>query len=284
MQVSIIGSPYNLDQPYTGMGNAPDAILDGGLPGRLETIGYTTILAEMIDLSSSGGQHLTLLSQLLARIGYEVARAQAAGFFPLILGGDCMTAIGVVAGLRDSVNTGVVWIDAHGDFNTPDTTLSGYLGGMPLACIVGRCLSDLRERSRMAVPVPERNVALLGVRDLDPLEEQALAASSVMLVRADDLERDPSALDRALQSLGALSQVYVHVDIDALDPAEAPGVDFPAPGGLTLPRLQEIVRKVAGMGNLAALTLAAVNPEKDRSGRTVAAAIDVVVAALSPVS
>lgn len=281
MNVAIIGVPYDLDQPYTGMGKAPDALLDAGLARRLEALGCTTILAEMVDIPESDAPRVERLGQLLARLGYEVARARAAGFFPLILGGDCMTAIGTLAGLLDPANTGIAWFDAHGDFNTPATTLSGYLGGMPLACAVGRGLEDLRVHSRLATPVPERNVALIGTRDLDPLEERALAASSVMLVRAAELESDPARLDRALHDLGVLPQVYVHVDIDVLDPAEAPGVDFPAAGGFRVATLSDALRRCAGMGTMAALALTAVNPEKDVDGRTVQAALAVIEAAFT---
>src|SRR5262245_34515478 len=222
MNVTIIGVPYALAQPYTGMGKAPDALIDAGLAQRLEALGCTTILAEMIDIPPSDETRQERLGHLLARLGYEVARARSAGFFPLVVGGDCLTSIGVLAGLLDPATTGIAWFDAHGDFNTPEITISGYLGGMPLACAVGRGLDDLRERSKMAGVVAERNVALLGARDLDPLEERALAASSVMLVRSSEFAGDTATLDRTIHALGTLPQVYLHIDIDVLDPVEAP--------------------------------------------------------------
>ena len=280
MNVTIIGVPYALDQPYTGMGKAPDALLDAGLVQRLEALNCTTILAEMVDIAPSEEPHEERLGHLLARLGYEVARARAAGFFPLVLGGDCLTSLGTLAGLLDPAATGIAWFDAHGDFNTPEISLSGYLGGMPLACAVGRGLDDLRARSKLAAPVDERNVALIGARDLDPLEERALAASSVMLVRANAFDGDTADLDRAIHNLGELSQVYLHVDIDVLDPVEAPGVNFPAAGGLRVAQLQEAVRKVVALGNIRAFALTAVDPEKDIDGRTVSAALDVIEAAI----
>ena len=283
MNITIIGVPYDLDQPYTGMGNAPDALLDAGLAQRLAAIGFTTVLAEMLDISDSDEPHEDRLGHLLARIGYEVARSRSAGFFPLIVGGDCMVSIGALAGLLDPPNTGVVWFDAHGDFNTPETTISGYLGGMPLACAVGRGLDKLRSQSKLSTPVPERNVALIGVRDLDPAEERALVASSVMLVRGTDLGADTTTLDRTLHALDTLPQLYIHIDIDVLDPVEAPGVDYPAAQGLRLAELRDAIQRTARMGNLAALAITAVNPEKDIDGRTVSAALDMIEAALTPV-
>jgi arginase len=281
MNVTIIGVPYALDQPYNGMGKAPDALLDAGLVQRLEALGCTTILAEMVDIPASDEPREERLGHLLARLGYEVARARSAGFFPLILGGDCTTALGTLAGLLDPPATGIVWFDAHGDFNTPEISISGYLGGMALACAVGRGLDQLRSRSKMAGSVAEQHVALLGFHDLHPLEERALSASAVTLVRASEVESDPAALDRAIQALGALPQLYLHVDIDVLDPVEAPGVDYPSAGGLHLAQLQAAVRQVAGLGNLQAFALTAVNPEKDVDGRTIAAALDVIEATIA---
>ncbi len=283
MNITIIGVPYDLDRPYTGQGRAPDALLDAGLAQRLEAVGCTTILAEMVDIPESDEPREARLGRLQTRVGYEVARSRAAGFFPIVVGGDCVNALGSIAGLLDPAHMGVAWIDAHGDFNTPETTPSGYLGGMPLACAVGRGLDDLRRQCRLETPVAERNVALLGVRDLDPLEERALATSSVTLLRTDELGGDTTALDRALRELGALPLLYLHVDIDVLDPTEAPGVDYPTARGLSLAALQDLVRRIAGIGNLAALTLTAVNPEKDVDGRTVGAGISIVETALAQV-
>jgi arginase len=283
LNITIIGVPYDLDQPYTGKGKAPDALLDRGLAQRLGELGYTTVLAEMIDLPESDDPPVTRIGRLMAKVGYEVARSRAAGFFPLILGGDCLVALGAVSGLLDPLNTAVAWVDAHGDFNTPETTISGYLGGMPLACAVGRGLEALREQCKLAIPVPERNVALIGARDLDPAEERLLLESSVTLVRGPELRRDTDALDRALDELGSLAQLYLHVDIDVLDPVEAPGVDYPAADGLSMIDLTRLVERTAGLGNLAALALTAVNPEKDIDERTVAAGLAVIEAALKAV-
>src|SRR5262245_16711510 len=281
MNVTIIGVPYSLDRPYTSMGKAPDALLDAGLAQRLEALGCTTILAEVVDIPPSDEPRLERIGHLLARLGYEVARARSAGFFPLVLGGDCLTSLGTLSGLLDPPATGIAWFDAHGDFNTPETTISGYLGGMSLACAVGRGLDDVRERSKMAGTVAERNVALLGVRDLDPLEERALAASSVMLVRTSEFTGDTAKLERTIHALDTLPQIYLHVDIDVLDPVEAPGVDYPAAGGLQVSQLREAVRMAAGLGNVRALGLTAVNPEKDTDGRTVMAALDMIEAAIA---
>ena len=277
MNVTILGVPYNLDEHLVGMGAAPDALLAADLEERLAALGHT-VQVEMITIAASDEPRKARLGRLLAVLAAAVAQVRASGHFPLILGGDCMVALGVLGGLGDAKHTGIVWLDAHGDFNTAETTISGYLAGMSLAAAVGRGLDELRDACRLA-PIAERNVVLLGARDLDPLEERALLGSSVQLVRITDAG-DARGLDRALQAVGTQAQLYLHVDIDMLDPAEAPGVTYPAARGQTLAQLQAIVRQAIGLGNIAAMSLTAVNPEKDIDGRTVQAALAIIADAV----
>ncbi len=281
MNITIVGVPYSLDQRQVGMGAAPDALLGAGLVERLVKLGHD-VRVELVTIPESEDARDARLGRLLSALAGAVVRVRAAGRFPLILGGDCMVSLGVLGGLGDAANTGIVWLDAHGDFNTAKTTISGYLGGMPLACVVGRGLTELREQCKLITPVPERNVALIGVRDLDRAEEQLLLESAVALVRGPELERDPAVLDHALHGLSSLPQLYLHVDIDVLDPAEAPGVDYPVVGGLRLDELRRIVQYTVGLGNIVALAITAVNPEKDIDERTVIAALAVIEAALAP--
>lgn len=278
MNLTIIGVPYNLDQLRVGMGRAPDVLLENGLAERLAEQGHVAEL-EMVSIPPSGEPREQRIGQLAAALAAAVTRARAAGRFPLVLGGDCLVSLGVLAGLGRADETGIVWIDAHGDFNTPEISISGYLGGMPLACATGRGLPDLRAACGL-VPIAEQNVALLGARDLDPLEQRALQASAVALVSSAELGADDT-LNAALAGIARLAQVYVHVDIDVLDMAEAPGVDFPTSSGLALPQLLQLVRRAAGLGSMAALALTAVNPEKDADGRTARAAQQVICAALA---
>ena len=178
---------------------------------------------------------------------------------PLALLGECTLAPGVVAGLqREHPDLAVVWIDAHGDLNTPETTPSGFLGGMPFAALLGWCHPQLRPGD----PVPERHAALVGARDLDPGEEAALEASSI--VRAD------SAAE-ALAALPPHAPLYVHVDGDVLDPSEAPGVDFPAPGGWTVERLQAECETLAHTARVVGVGVCCGNPRRDPDGRGAAA-------------
>lgn len=278
MNITILSVPYNLDQLRVGMGRAPETLAQLGLADQLAAHGHD-VAAETITIPPSDAGREERIGQVQAALADAVRRTCAAGRLPLIIGGDCLASLGAVAGLGKPESTGILWIDAHGDFNTPEISVSGYLGGMPLACAVGRGLPAMRAACGL-VPVPERNVAIIGARDLDPLEEQALADSAVTVVRADAVMQNDSALEQAIESLSALPHLYVHIDIDVLDMADAPGVDFPTPNGLHVGQLQGLVRRAARLGNLAALALTAVNPERDADGRTVRAALEIIGAAL----
>ncbi|HET7039128.1 MAG TPA: arginase family protein, partial [Gemmatimonadales bacterium] len=188
-----------------------------------------------------------------------VAEAIRQGRLPVSVAGDCCAAIGVLAGLqRAGVDPVVVWLDAHGDFNTPETTRTGFIGGMPLAFMVGRGDGSML-RAAGARPVPESDVVLAGARDLDPQERVALEGSGV--VRVSDIATVPDAVP-------AGRPLYVHLDPDVLDPAEAPATGYPTAGGPSLATLREVGRRLAGTGRVVAVSLTTWDLEADRDGRT----------------
>jgi arginase len=174
------------------------------------------------------------------------AVAQAAR--PLLLSGDCPTARAAVAGLRRRhLDLAVVWLDAHGDFNTPAITTSGYLGGMALAMLTGRTPELFSDELR---PVAETNVVLADARDLDPAERDALTASQVRRVPAD-----PAAITAALDEIGR-TPVYLHLDIDVIDSAELPGLRFPSGPGPSLTRIEECLAAACAAADVAAAGIA----------------------------
>lgn len=274
MNISLIGVPFDLDQAHAGKGLAPEKLLELGLREKLTALG-ADVETHMLDAALPTGTVEDRIGALLGKLHTAVATARAGGRMPLVLGGDCLTALGTLAGLGEAEHTGIAWIDAHGDFNTPESTLSGYLGGMPLACAVGRGLPNLRVAAQLQ-PIAERNVVLIGVRDLDEPEMALLQASEVTLMSAMDLTQRAGDIDGALGLLRKAGQVYMHVDIDVLNNDEAPGVDYPAPGGLTAETLHSLIDPIATLPNLAAVALTAVNPEKDIHNRTALAAINVI--------
>jgi arginase len=182
---------------------------------------------------------------------------------PLALLGECTLAPAVVAGLRSAhPGLALVWIDAHGDLNTPVTTPSGFLGGMPFAILLGWCHDELRAAAGLEPPLPEDRAALVGARDLDPGEQEAIGRSR--LVVADDVAG-------ALAGLPVDAPLHVHIDGDVLDPEDSPGVDFPAPGGWRLPRLVDETAALAATGRVVGVSLCCGNPRRDPDGRSFAA-------------
>lgn len=186
---------------------------------------------------------MTLLHQAVAG---AVARAAR----PLLLSGDCPTALGAVAGLqRRYRDLAVVWLDAHGDFNTPAITISGYLGGMPLAMLTGRAPELFCDALGLR-PVADTSVVLADARDLDPAERDALAASRVRRVPAD-----PAAITSALGGLGRMP-VYLHLDVDVIDSAQLPGLRFPSGHGPSVTRIGECLAAVRAAANVRAACIA----------------------------
>ena len=186
---------------------------------------------------------MTLLYQVVAD---AVARAAR----PLLLSGDCPAALGAVAGLqRRYSDVAVVWLDAHGDFNTPAITVSGYLGGMPLAMLTGRAPELFCDALRLR-PVADTDVVLADARDLDPAERDALTVSQVRRVPAD-----PAAITSALDRLGR-TPVYLHLDVDVIDSAELPGLRFPSGSGPSVTQIGECLAAVCATADVRAACIA----------------------------
>jgi arginase len=191
--------------------------------------------------------------------GLRDAVAGAAGR-PLALLGECTLAPAVVAGMRAAhPDVVLVWVDAHGDLNTPQTSPSGFLGGMPFAILLGWCHDDLRRAAGLDPALPEARAALVGSRDLDPGEQAAIDRSQ--LVVADDVAA-------ALAALPAGAPVHLHLDGDVLDPADAPGVDFPAPGGWSGARLDAEMAALAATRRVVGVSVCCGNPRRDPDGRS----------------
>jgi arginase len=199
-----------------------------------------------------------------AKAVFDVVRALAAavretvgeGRFPLVLGGNCSSALGAVTGLDRDV--GVVWFDAHGDFHTPDSTPTGFLEGMVLALLTGEGWNELRRGLRT---VPPDRVVLVGARDFEPTEEERLARSSITRAQAGSLG---AALDALAEHTDA---VYVHIDLDVLDPSEGVASAWATEGGLTAEELGTALDAVASRFEIVAAALTAYDPAVDADGQ-----------------
>lgn len=268
MKVSLIASPYDLGREDEGMGNGPIRYLKAGADRSLSERGFE-VEVETIERRRPFEGEINAVSELNASLAERVRGVTEHGDFPLVLGGNCDTAIGVVAGLNP-LAIGVIWFDAHGDFGTPETTASGYLGSMPLSTITGHCHDRLRSRAGNSTPVPEQHVVMVGVRDAEPDQIRRLENSAVRVIGVEGIDRaNAHALSGALEQLRSrVEEVYVHLDIDSLDPEYAPGVDFPAPGGLSVEDVEEAILMVTQRFSVKAAALTAYNPERDKDDRT----------------
>lgn len=263
MRITVFSVPYHLGREGAGMALGPGSYLDGGLVAALAERGHQ---ASVVTIERPGPftTELSAVTAVNRVLASEVRRAVASGSFPLVAGGNCNVALGMTAGL-DTTQTAIVWFDAHGDFNTPQTTPSGFLDGMPLAMATGRAHGNAWARPMGGVDA--RAVVHVGARDLDPGEVEGLAAEDVHVVTCDDL-RD-GGLAAALAAVARrAARAYVHVDIDVLDLAVAPGVDFASPGGLAPAEVTAAVTAVAAVLPVAGVSVTAYDPQRDDEAGT----------------
>jgi arginase len=270
MRILLITVPYDSGRRGERLGAGPSRLLDAGLERRLAAAGHQTSV-EVAEPPAEGWRaEIGAAFALAGAVSVLVGRAVADGAFPLILSGNCgPAALGAVAGLGGSAS--VVWFDAHGDFNTPETTVGGFLDGMQLATLTGRCWSGLAAGIPGFRALPETAVGLVGARDLDPLEAKALAASGIERVGVASLrEQLPAVLNR-LQDRH--SPAYLHLDLDVLDPSEGRVNPYAAPNGLTRADLEWAIDAIGRALPLRAGSITSFEPAADTDGRVTATAL-----------
>lgn len=270
--VELIVVPWDSGRRGWRMGAGPLHLL-ARVRDRLDALGLD-VHAVVVEPAQTGQADRSGPLELGAAIAHHVSRARAHRRFPLVLAGNCSSALGTVAGMG-ARSTGVVWFDAHGDFNTPETSTSGFLDGMSLAMLTGRCCADDTRQIDGFVPVADEAVVLAGARDLDAAERPLLERSGVRFVPPG------SAIAEQLAAAAegwpdAVVEAYLHIDLDVLDPEEAVVNQFGAPGGVTLPDLLACIDAVAAHVPIGAAALTALDPATDVDGRATAAALAVV--------
>src|SRR5436190_13963490 len=270
----------------------PSAIRYAGLDARLDELGYEcldlgNVETPVPEATPAGDERARFLPEIKAtcrRIAERVAGVAADGALPLVLGGDHSVALGSLAGLaRVHGPGGVLWLDAHGDLNSPDTTPSGNVHGMVLAAALGLAGPAFREDGWGLPAISEGRAALVGVRALDDGERQALNAFDGRIFTMSDLDR-LGGLERAVREglahVAGAGFVHVCLDMDVVDPEVAPGVGTPVRGGLSYREAHFALELVAGSGLLSSLDVVEVNPILDRENQTGRLAVELVASAL----
>lgn len=275
LTLDLLAVPWDVERADTGAARAPGELASRGFPDRLRAMGWKVreITVHSAPEDSSKAESVAEIGRNLA---HAVALARAQGHFPLVLSGGCLAALGVVAGLQTlGGDPGVVWIDAHGDFNTLETSRSGYWDGMALAAVCGVGLPGLREAVGLR-PLPVSRAVHVAGRAFDPAETEAFRRHGLERIAAGELG-SAEARETIRRRLGA-GDWYLHVDLDGLDPRDAPAVGFPEPDGA---RLDDLLRALDGLRPPAAMTFSALSFERatgDEAERTIATCLRLAAA------
>lgn len=267
---AVIVVPYELGRLRQGVGRGPGHLLAHGAESALASNGaavrsHTVELDEQYNNSGSGEADAAF--ELIRLVADQVRRARDAGEFPVVLAGSCFSAVGVVAGLNETV-PGVVWFDAHPDFCEPATTISGYFDSMGLSVLTGSAWQAMHATVPGARALPESTVVLAGARSFDdPSEVARLEASKIRYLTCEEL-RTPGKLVDAVDHLSPkITGLYVHVDLDVLDKAVAGVNVFGAPDGVDGSELDELLAALMKTFPVGAVTLSAYDPSFDKEDR-----------------
>jgi arginase len=292
MQIDVIGVPIDLGADRRGVDMGPSAIRYAHLHNKLADLGYTVCdegnievpIAEMCSITDPKLKYIDCIIPMSRRISGAVSTSLQGGRFPLVLGGDHSLSVGSVRGAARQKKIGVLWVDAHADFNTPQTTPSGNIHGMPLAALCG--MGDPRLVQLWDEPSPvvdPRRVAVIGARDLDPGEKANLQEAGVMVQSMEQIDRHGlvPVMEKSLERITRdVDGIYLSFDMDSLDPRHAPGVGTPVPAGLTQREAHLICEMVAETGKLVGMDMVEVNPILDIQNQTAHLAMDLILTAL----
>ena len=281
-RVDVIGVPMDLGADRRGVDMGPSAIRYARLRENLEALGIARyidhgnipvpVAESHVAESAKNAKYLPVILAVCAELGRLVEEVVRQGGFPLVLGGDHSIAIGTLAGVRRARGRepGLIWVDAHGDINTPLTSPSGNVHGMPVSIA-------LEERSI----VPERTV-LIGLRDVDSGERTRIRELGVRAFSMSDVDRIgmERVMEEALAIAGADGSLHVSFDMDGIDPTEAPGVGTPVRGGLSYREAHLAMEMVADTGKLGSLEVTEINPIFDQRNKTAELAVELILSAL----
>ena len=295
-KIRIIGVPMDLGQSRRGVDMGPSALRVAGLQARLKQLGHQVEDIGNIAVKQPEEQHygekrakyLNEIAETCRGLAEIVERALGEGFLPLMLGGDHSIAVGSLAGVasyscKQSKRVGCLWLDAHGDMNTPESSPSGNVHGMPMAAVIGYGAPELVELMGFKPKVEPRNVALVGVRDLDAKERRLVKESGVHVFTMRDIDERGmrEVMTEALRfASDETAGVAVSLDMDFVDPSDAPGVGTPVRGGVTYREAHLAMEMVADSEAMVSLEVVEINPVIDLHNTTALLGVEMILSAL----
>jgi len=294
-QIRVIGVPLDLGQSRRGVDMGPSAVRVAGLEARLEAIGHVVedggnVAVAIPEQKKEGAAHAKYLKEITAtctKSAELVLKTLEAGKVPLVLGGDHSVAAGTVAGVaefyrRQNQKIGLIWIDAHSDMNTPESSPSGNVHGMPLAAIMGLGPAELGNIFNFSPKIHPENCVLVGIRDVDAFEKENIRRAGVEVFTMRDIDERGmrSVMEEALRMAGRGTAGYhVSLDMDWIDPEDAPGVGTPVWGGATYREAHLAMEIIADHGRLLSLEIVEVNPVIDEHNQTADLAVELSLSA-----
>ena len=294
--IALIGAPMDLGAGRRGVDMGPSALRVANLNSRLKDLGYevddlgnvAVVQPETEPEGNASAKYLPQITSTCKQVADLVNQSLKEGKFPLVLGGDHSIAVGTVSGVSkhfhdQSQSIGLLWIDAHADMNTPESSPSGNIHGMPLACCAGFGPQELTHIYGFAPKVNPHNTVLIGIRSVDELEREVVHKSGVRAFTMRDIdERGMQAvMQEAVRIVSAgTAGFHVSLDMDSVDPQEAPGVGTPVKGGITYREAHLAMELLCDCGLVTSLEVVEVNPVIDEANRTALLAVELIMSAM----
>jgi arginase len=294
-KIRVIGVPLDLGQSRRGVDMGPSAVRVAGLEARLEALGHDVedggnipvAIAEQKKEGHANAKYLKEITDTCIKHAELIVKTLEAGKIPLVLGGDHSVAAGTVAGVaeferRKNERIGLLWIDAHADMNTPETSPSGNVHGMPLAALVGLGPPELVDIFGFSPKVAAENCVLVGARDIDPAEKENIRKSGIEVFTMRDIDERGmrSVMEEALRLAGRDTAGYhVSLDMDWIDPEDAPGVGTPVRGGATYREAHLAMEIIADHARMLSFEIVEVNPVIDEHNQTADLAVELAISA-----
>jgi arginase len=294
-KIRVIGVPLDLGQSRRGVDMGPSAVRVAGLEARLEALGHVVedggnvavAIPEQKKEGQANAKYLKEITATCTKNAELVLKTLEAGIVPLVLGGDHSVAAGTVAGVaefyrKQNQRIGLIWIDAHSDINTPDSSPSGNVHGMPLAAIMGLGPPELANIFNFSPKVNPDNCVLVGVRDIDFIEKENVLRAGIKFLTMRDIDERGmrTVMEEALRIAGRGTAGYhVSLDMDWIDPEDAPGVGTPVRGGATYREAHLAMEVIADHGRMTSFEIVEVNPVIDEHNRTANLAVELALSA-----